>query len=362
MTKRLVFFKVSRYGLNVRSLKIVFVSVALVFVVTATILYNTSSGQDFLADRLAKTMGDAKPFSREGLNVIVCGSASPLGFDPDRAQACIAVVTPEHFFIFDVGSRSPSRISSANLPIRRLTGVFITHFHSDHIADLPAINMNSWISGRKGELNVYGPDGIDSVVDGFNDAYKLDKSYRTAHHGADLLPAATAPMNAVTIMPGIAYRDEEITITAFPVDHTPIDPAMGYRIDYKGRSVVISGDTVSTSSLFEAAKNADLLLHDALSPIALKIVIDAMKSRGAERVAKIVSDVDDYHAHSTNLEAQTKAAGIRQLAFYHFVPVPNNPLFEKIFERGLSEDTVFTKDLMAFQMLPDSDEIIITEL
>ena len=59
-------------------------------------------------------------------------------------------------------------------------------------------------------------------------------------------------------------------------------------------------------------------------------------------MAKIVSDVEDYHAHSTNLEAQTKAAGIKQLAFYHFVPVPNNPLILKIFERGLSGNTIFT--------------------
>ena len=104
--------------------------------------------------------------------------------------------------------------------------------------------------------------------------------------------------------------------------------------------------------------NAKPFNKDALSPQALKNRISAIQS---QRMAKIVSDVEDYHAHSTNLEAQTKAAGIKQLAFYHFVPVPNNPLILKIFERELSGNTIFTKDLMTFQMLPDSDEIIVSQ-
>ena len=201
-----------------KALKIFIAPIVLIAASAAALLYNTEAGQDFLIDRAAQAMVNAKPFNKEGLNVIVCGSASPLGYNPERAQACIAVVTPEHFFVFDAGSRSPSRIVAARLPINRLTGVFLTHFHSDHIADLPTIHMDSWVRGRSGELNVYGPEGIQSVVGGFNTAYELDKSYRTAHHGEDLLPAAAAPMNAVTLQPGIAYQDENITVTAFIVD------------------------------------------------------------------------------------------------------------------------------------------------
>lgn len=333
----------------------------LLIIIAGAALYNTAGGQDFLIERLAKLGTSQKAIDPEGLNVIVCGSASPLGNDPNRAQACIAVVTPEHFFLFDIGDRAPLRIAQGRLPVARLNGIFLTHFHSDHIAGVPSVNMNSWIQGRNSELKVYGPQGVETVVSGFNTAYQLDKTYRTAHHGADLLPAATAAMNPITLTPGVAFQDVNIKITAFPVDHAPIDPAMGYRIDYKGRSVVISGDTVSTDSLFIAAKDADLLLHDALSEPALAAVIAAMKASGNDRTAAIVSDVHDYHAHSTNLEAQSKKAGIKQLAFYHFVPVPTMPLIEKIFRRGISDDVIFTKDLMTFQMLPNSEEIIVTE-
>ena len=337
------------------------VTLVLIIAGSGTIIYNTASGQDFLYKQLATLAAGQKAINPEGLNVIVCGSASPLGNDPARAQACIAVVTPEHFFLFDVGARAPMRIAQGLLPINRLNGIFLTHFHSDHIAGVPSVNMNSWVAGRDTELNVYGPQGVGTVIGGFNTAYQLDQTYRTAHHGADLLPQVTAAMEPITLTPGIAFQDANIKITAFPVDHSPIDPAMGYRVDYKGRSVVISGDTVSTESLFIAAKNADLLLHDALSEPALETLIAAMKASGNDRTAIIVGDVLDYHASSTNLEEQSKKAGIKQLAFYHFVPVPSLPLVEKMFERGISSDVILTKDLMTFQMLPGSDEIIVTD-
>jgi len=337
------------------------VTLVLIIAGSGTVIYNTASGQDFLYKQLATLAAGQKAINPEGLNVIVCGSASPLGNDPARAQACIAVVTPEHFFLFDVGARAPMRIAQGLLPINRLNGIFLTHFHSDHIAGVPSVNMNSWVAGRDTELNVYGPQGVGTVIGGFNTAYQLDQTYRTAHHGADLLPQVTAAMKPITLTPGIAFQDANIKITAFPVDHSPIDPAMGYRVDYKGRSVVISGDTVSTESLFIAAKNADLLLHDALSEPALETLIAAMKASGNDRTANIVGDVLDYHASSTNLEEQSKKAGIKQLAFYHFVPVPNLPLVEKMFERGISSDVILTKDLMTFQMLPGSEEIIVTD-
>lgn len=140
-----------------------------------------------------------------------------------------------------------------------LNGVLFTHFHSDHIADLADVNLASWVQGRKTSLEVYGPAGVDEVVDGFNQAYRLDRHYRVAHHGSDLLAPAAAPMTPVAFTPGeIAWQDGLMTITSFPVDHAPIAPAVGYRVDYRDRSVVISGDSNATGSLFAAARDAGL--------------------------------------------------------------------------------------------------------
>lgn len=254
----------------------------------AAFVFNTAAGQDALFKRAATAVMTRAVDEFDGLRVVVCGSASPLGNDPSRAQACIAVVTPEHFFLFDVGARSPMRIAQAGLPLARIDGVFLTHYHSDHIAGLPDVNLPSWVQGRPGPLQVYGPEGVVGVVDGFNVAYQLDRGYRTAHHGSELLPPERGFMVANTITSdGVVWQDDLLTITSFPVEHPPVEPAVGYRVDYRGRSVVISGDTNAADRLFAVAKDADLLLHDALSRTLLDPMIETATEAGIPVVPTI---------------------------------------------------------------------------
>ena len=328
--------------------------------VAALVVYNLPAGQDALFRAAAKTVMTQPTQPIEGLRVVVCGSASPLGNDPNRAQACIAVLTPDHFFLFDLGARSPIRIAQARLPLNRVDGVFFTHYHSDHIAALPDINLASWVQGRRQSLQVYGPAGIKRIVNGFNEAYALDRSYRTAHHGEELLPSTAGPMTANAFIPnGVVWADNKLTITAFPVEHPPIEPAVGYRIDYAGRSVVISGDTNAADSLFAAAANADLLLHDALSMTLLGPMIETADELKIPQMPTIMRDVIDYHADSTSLHKRAALAGIKQLAFYHMVPVPANGLAEKMFLRGLPDEIILVDDLHTFDLPDNSSQIII---
>lgn len=327
------------------------------------LVLRTEAGQNALFERGMQAQLARTPDTFDGLRVVVCGSASPLGNDPDRAQACIAVVTPEHFFLFDVGARSPLRINQASLPINRLDGVFITHYHSDHIAALPDVNLASWVQGRRSPLPVFGPKGIERVIEGFNIAYELDRSYRTAHHGEALLPPSAGPMQAVAFEPGnVVWQDKRMTIRSFAVEHPPVEPAVGYRIDYGGRSVVISGDTNASESLFTVAKDADLVLHDALSRAMLDPMIIGATDAGIQVMPQIMSDVIDYHADTLSVPDAAKAAGIKQLVYYHLVPVPPNAIAEDIFRRGLPDSVILAKDLHTFDLPAGSTDIIIHEL
>jgi ribonuclease Z len=323
------------------------------------LLYRTAPVQDALMRAGVAAMVSRAPETFDGLQVVVCGSASPLGNNPDRAQACLAVMTPEHFFLVDVGARSPMRIGQAQLPMNRLTAVMLTHFHSDHIAGLADVNLASWVAGRQASMPVYGPQGVATVVAGFNQAYRLDRGYRTAHHGEALLPAAAGPMTAQTFRPGLVWQDGDMTVTSFLVDHHPIDPAVGYRFDYRGRSVVISGDTNASDNLFAAAAGADIVFHDALARDSLDIMQNAMAEAGRSSIAQIIADVTEYHADTRTLEDAAKAAGIEQLVLYHLVPTPMNALTETMFLRGLSDNTLLAHDLQVFELPPASDDIII---
>jgi len=344
--------------------KFVYLGLSLIVIggTCAAFIFNSAATQDALFKQAAKTVFGQQTEAFEGMRVVVCGSASPLGNDPSRAQACIAVVTPEHLFLFDVGARSPVRIAQARLPMGRINGVFLTHFHSDHIASLPDVNLASWVQGRPGPLQVYGPSGVEKIVDGFNAAYELDRSYRTAHHGSELLAPEKGVLQANnTVTDGVVWQDDTLTITSFRVEHPPIEPAVGYRVDYRGRSVVISGDTNATDNLFAAAKDADLLFHDALSRTLLDPMIDTATELGVTRVANIMTDVIDYHADTTTLPERVNAAGIKQLVFYHMVPVPPNAIAASMFLRDLPEDIILANDLHTFDLPPDSTDIIISE-
>jgi ribonuclease Z len=342
-----------------RKVLTVLIGLAAVAVALGGWVWNSRAGQDWLLDRLVSAgLNRPLPMSQyDGLQVFLCGTSSPLPA-PGRAQACVAILAGESLYIVDAGAGSAQTITLGRLPVERLEAVLLTHYHSDHIAALPDINLNSWIAGRPSPLAVIGPAGVKEVVDGLNDAYRLDRTYRVAHHGASLLPPELGAMVAKEIESGSTLTRGDLTITSFTVNHDPVTPAFGYRFDYRGRSVVISGDTIVTPSLIESATGADLLLQDALS---LPIIRSLESASAGSRMETILHDIQDYHAHTSDLTTLVEESGVRQLAVYHLVPPPQNALFAKIFSRDLPPGTVMTQDAMRFELPSESTDIIVVE-
>ncbi|MEH6518464.1 MAG: MBL fold metallo-hydrolase [Halioglobus sp.] len=332
----------------------------LVIVGVGRALLKLPAVQDVLLERgtalLAKRGTVPLPES-ENLRVYVCGSASPLGMG--QAQACIAVVTPEHFYLIDSGAGSTDNINRLGLPTERLQGLLLTHFHSDHIAEIYEVNLASWVRGRPAPLTVYGPRGVDEVIDGVNAGYRLDRIYRTGHHGEDLLPPTLGVLQHKTIAPGVIFEDGDLTITAYVAEHPPIHPAVGYRFDYRGRSVVISGDSNVTDETRKMVDGADLLLHDALSLPTVTALSEALGAVGQSRQSRIVFDVMDYHASTDSLIELGEKSNVDMVAFYHLVPVPPNSVVADVFMRGAPDNFLLTEDLMWFELPINSDDIVV---
>jgi len=331
-------------------------SLIVVIIALATWAWNSETAQDWMLEKIV-TAQIARPLtmdSYDGLKVFLCGTSSPIPA-PGRAQACVAVLAGESLYLVDAGAGSAQVAALGRLPLQRLEAVFLTHFHSDHIAALPEFNLNSWVAGRPKPMTVFGPDGVSEVIDGLNAAYRLDSTYRVAHHGKELLPPDLGVMKAQLVDVGTVLDLGDLTITSFLVNHDPIRPAVGYRFDYRGRSVVISGDTTITPGLIEAAAGADLLLQDSLS---LPIVRSLENASAGSRLQKILHDIQGYHAHTSDLSGLVEQSGVRQLALYHLVPAPQNILFEKIFSRDLPRGTVLTQDGMMFELPVASDDVL----
>jgi len=320
------------------------VLIVVVVVAGGALLLRLTAVQDFLMKRVVAIAMSRPPlhlFDDDALRLVVCGSASPLPH-PTRARPCVAVVAGGKYYLVDTGPGSWNNMALWRIPAERVGAVFYTHLHSDHIGELGEVNMQTWVAGRPGPLAVYGPQGVDRLVNGFQEAYALDRGYRTAHHGADLLVPANGLMEAHPLeFPGtdqvIALRAGELTVTAFLVSHPPIEPALGYRFDYRGRSLVISGDTVKHAGLLRMARGVDLLVHEAQANHMVAVVGQTAAEIGRDRIAKIMGDIPSYHTTPVEAAQIANEAGVRMLVMYHLTPPPPNRLAERVFLRGVSE-------------------------
>lgn len=260
----------------------------------------------------------------DGLHVGLCGTGSPLP-NRDRAGACTVVIAGKAMFVVDAGEGSARNISLMGLPNGKIRALFLTHYHSDHIDGLGPMMLLRWTgSGNKSPLPVHGPTGVEAVVAGFGGAYTADNGYRTAHHGTSIAPPAAAGAVAMPFAiptgPTVVYEADGLKVTAFQVDHSPVQPAVGYRFDYKGRSVVVSGDTDKSPMVERAAKGADLLIHEALNPEMVQIARRQLDAAGRPQTGQIMHDIIDYHATPTQAAESAKVAGVKMLVLSHIVP------------------------------------------
>jgi ribonuclease Z len=337
-------------------------------------LSGCDSVESALFDRAAKQLaqGDRTDWLNDGgLHVILCGTGTPVA-DPDRAGPCVAVIAGGKFLLVDAGPGSWENVQRWQLPRSQLSGLLLTHFHSDHIAEVGEVTVQSWIGGRSQPLPVYGPAGVDSLVEGFQRAYSFDAQYRVAHHGEAAMPPSGSVARAQIIPEStgdagtVVLDDAGVKVTAFSVDHQPVKPAVGYRVDYNGRSVVISGDTEKSAAIAHHARGADLLVHEALAKDLISQMSTRLGALGAQRLAKLTADIVDYHTSPTEAAEIAKLAGVRMLVLTHLVPAPANAVLQRLFLRGVGEvwdgEVVLGDDGMHFDLPKGSTAIRQDEL
>lgn len=317
------------------------------------------------------TVFSAQAEGFDGLKVYFCGTGGPLP-NSGRAEPCTAVQAGDTLFLVDLGVGGWNVLRAMRAPVGDLKAIFITHLHSDHIAGVGEAARQGWVSGRDHPLTIIGPEGVDNLARGFDLVYERDLIFRKAHHehGDIKFPLDAAKLrSSIVDIPdtegtAIALQDGDLTVTAIRVAHEPVSPAFGYRFDYKGRSVVISGDTRAWPPLGVAAKGADVLIHEAQSN-AMMLAASKRASRMNPRGSALLADTVTYHTEPVEAADIARVAGVRMLVLSHLTQA-GMPGFPESFAKGMDDggklDWRLAEDGMTLELPAGGTAIKVSQL
>jgi ribonuclease Z len=207
----------------------------------------------------------AGPAYSQNLKVTLLGTGYPRPV-MERFGPSILIEAGKEKLLFDCGRGVTQRLYQLKVPFGEVTALYLTHLHSDHIVGIPDVYLTGWLLGRTTPLRVWGPAGTAKMMSHLEQAYQFD--IHTRRDVDEKLPGQGAVVVAKDIEQGVVYQNNDLRVTAFAVDHSPVKPAFGYRVDYAGHSVVLSGDTRYSENLIRFSQGTDLLIHEVIDPEA----------------------------------------------------------------------------------------------
>lgn len=205
----------------------------------------------------------------DNFKIILLGSGVGPRVDLQQFGPSILVEAGDERLLFDCGRGSTLRMAQLGISHGSINRLFLTHLHSDHVIQISDLLLTGWVGGgRKVPLEVWGPKGTIDMMDHIRQAFNFDIHMR--RDVDEKAPGDGIKVLSHDISEGIAFNKDGIRVTAFLVDHSPVKPAFGYRVDYNGYSVVLSGDTRVSENLIQFAKSADVLIHEVLDAETVK--------------------------------------------------------------------------------------------
>lgn len=199
----------------------------------------------------------------ESIKVTLLGTGCPPPV-MNRFGPSTLVEANGEILLFDAGRGVLQRLEQIKTPLKDVSRLFLTHLHSDHTIGIPDLLLTGWAHGRREmPLQVWGPEGTKPMMESLDRAFDFDIRIRLYD---DRPPPQGIVVQTHEINEGVVYEQNGVKVTAFTVDHTPLKPAFGYRVDYNGHSVVLSGDTRFSENLIQHAQGTDVLIHEVASP------------------------------------------------------------------------------------------------
>lgn len=295
------------------------------------------------------------PDFQENLKVILLGTGTPRAFY-GRAKSGVVVLAGAKAFLVDCGGATVDQLIKAGVMPQRIADVLFSHHHSDHNSGFFDVFISSWrthviadrvFEGRSVPMNVYGPTTTKEIIGKMRDSFDFDATLRVNYN---LSADEGAKINYFESNEGVVYDQDGIKITAFEVDHKPVYPALAYKFEYKGKAVVISGDTIPVENMVQYSKGIDLLIHESYNKAWLDALIEKFpdQARGLSNPAK-------YHSTTHEVAEIAKQAGVKHLVLTHHIPAPAaTEAAEAAYSQGMQEiyqgKITMGRDLMVFDL------------
>ena len=303
---------------------------------------------------LIQTHDNLVPDYHEQLKIILLGTGTPRAFG-GRAKSSVAILAGSKVFLIDCGGAVVDQLIKAGIMPQRVSDVLFTHHHSDHNSGFFDLFISSWrthvvpgrvFEGRSVPMNVYGPTTTREIIGKMRESFDFDANLRVNYN---LSAEDASRIEYHESNEGVVYDRDGIRITAFEVDHRPVYPALAYKVEYNGKSAVVSGDTIPVANMIKHSKGADLLIHESYN----KPWLDALIAEFPEQ-AQSLNNPAKYHSTTLEVAELAKQAGVPHLVLTHHIPAPYpTEEAEAAYTQGMQDifqgKITMGRDLMVFE-------------
>jgi ribonuclease BN (tRNA processing enzyme) len=292
-----------------------------------------------------KVFSQAKdsPPPKAGTRLILLGTGGGPRPNKMRAQSSSVVLIKDVPYVVDCGEGVGRQLVFANVPLRNLRHIFITHHHSDHNLDYGNLIYDAWVSGFKGRIDTYGPPPLEKMTKLYFDMNAYDINIRIPDEGRS--PLQPMVITHEFTKDGVVMQNEHVKVTAALVNHPPVEPSFAYRFDTADRSIVFSGDTTPWNNLIKLAQGADILVHEVIHKPSLARLMARIPN--ADR---LVDHIVASHTTHIDVGKVAKEAGVKTLVLTHFVPSDDPSLTDEMWMEGAKTHfdgkIIVGKDLM----------------
>ncbi len=266
-----------------------------------------------------------------------------------RSQPSSAMIIGEDIYIIDTGDGVCNQLANANLNPEKIKGIFITHLHSDHVADLGTLLLRSWQSGHKGKIECFGPTPLQKILDSYKEYMKWDIELRIKDENR---PKFETVFNVNEIdKDSKIYKDKNITVECITVPHGAAKPSFAYKFTLKNKVIVFSGDTSKSEKLIEFSLDSDYLIHEVLNLDG----VDAIIKRTYPGNEEFKNHIIDGHTSIEEVGYVAKKSNVKNLVLNHLVPTGSIEYdVDYIWHKGVSQNfdgnIIVGKDLLEIKI------------